>query len=92
MTPFRVTISVEKYESLGYNLKAGDVLFHMDKIGHYFRYAELISYDEVKNIWIGKTASATTPISKVNTYISMMVVPFDQYVKKMGDKSFSLKK
>lgn len=92
MTPFKIKISVDKYESMGYNLKAGDVIYHVDRLGHYTKYAELISYDEKQNVWIGKTASATAPITKVNGLIDITVIPFDQYLKKLNDKGFILKK
>jgi hypothetical protein len=94
MTPFKIKVSVDHYESMNYQLKVGDKLYQKDKHGNHLEYAELISFDPAQNVWLGKTASMkSTPLAVKTLYISLLVVPFDQYLKK-GDKNgfFSVKK
>lgn len=93
MTPFKVKVLIDHYEDMGYSLKTGDTLYAKNKEGNYVIYCQLIKFDTPSKCWLAKNANLKSfPVAKINHFIEMVVVPFEQYVKKMNGKSISLKK
>lgn len=89
MTPFKIKVTIDHYEMMKYNLKTGDTIYTKTKDGGYVVYAELINFDTKLQCWIAKNGNMKSfPISKIGHYIDLMVIPFDQYLKKMRDNSF----
>lgn len=89
MTPFKIKVSIDHYEQMGYALKTGDTIYTKIKDGNFTIYGELITFDTKTNCWVGKNATLKSfSITKVGHYIEIMVVPFEQYLNKMRQKSF----
>jgi hypothetical protein len=90
MTPFKIKIQVDQYEKMGYVLKTGDTICQKNKDGNYAIHCELLKFDEKTKCWLGKGGSFKTfPVSMIDKYIEIIVIPFDQYIKKMKDKGHS---
>lgn len=88
MTPFKIKVSVDHYEEMGYKLKIKDILYCKKKDGRFDIYAELIDFDKKQNCWIGKAGSIKSlPVSTVNSYIEIVVIPFEQYTKKSSERA-----
>lgn len=88
MTPFKIKVTVEHYERMGYNLKVKDVLHLKRKDGNYVQYVELIGRDQSQNVWLGKTPTLkSVPVSLVDAYIEIVVIPFEQYTRKLNDRA-----
>jgi hypothetical protein len=84
MNPFKIKILVDQYEQMGYELKTGDTLYEKNWNGNYVVYCELVKFDAPAKCWFARKNTAKTfPIRKQNRYIDIVVVPFDQYVKKV---------
>jgi len=93
MTPFKTKVLVTQYQSMGYELKVKDVLYRKKKDGNFAQYVELIGLDEINKIWLGKSATMRSlPVSIIDAYIDIVVVPFEQYTTKMKQKGFSILK
>ena len=93
MTPFKTKILIDQYEHMGYALKTGDTLYTKKSDGNYAVYGELIKFDSEIKCWLAKCGSLRSfPISKINHFIEIVVIPFDQYVRKVSDKGFNGRK
>lgn len=87
MSPFKTKVLVDHYELMGYILKSGDTLYAKSWNGNFVLYGELVKFDATTQCWYAKTNSTKTfPIKKVNHYIEIVVIPFDQYVKKISSR------
>lgn len=92
MNPFKIKVLVEQYEQMGYELKTGDTLYGKNWNGNYVLYGELIKFDTQLNCWLAKSAGLKSfPITKVKHYIELVVVPFDQYMKKVRQHATTFK-
>jgi len=93
MNPFKTKVQIDYYESMGYELKTGDTLYSKNREGNYVVYGKLIKFDAPTKCWLAAGGNMKSfPITKVNHYIEIIVIPFDQYLKKMGEKGFTGRK
>ena len=87
MTPFKIKVSISHYELMNYALKTGDTVYSKNKNGGYTIYGELINFDTKLDCWLAKSTNMKSfPISKIDHYIEIVVIPFDQYMKKIRQK------
>lgn len=88
MTPFKIKVTIDQYENMGYQLKTGDTLYSKGRDGNYTVYCKLLNYDTKLNCWLAQGGSMKSfPATKVGHYIEIVVLPFEQYVRKLGDKA-----
>ncbi len=88
MTPFKVKVSVEHYENMGYELKVNDILYSKKNDGTHIIYCCLIKFDEKHKCWLGKSNTINNfPICKAKSYIEIVVIPFEQYRKKLSERA-----
>lgn len=89
MTPFKIKVLVSRYEDMGYVLKSGDTICHKNREGDYVFYCKLTKFDEKLKCWQGKTeAGKVVTVDRLNSHIEIVVIPFEQYLKKMKQSSF----